>query len=140
MQLESYRSTSGPLEFRLSVFSTLVSTRHLRKSADSIRDRARSGMALRRQHPRKGPCRRVQSDRRTSCTSHGTHQGRSKHQDSCPGQRALHKLSSLPCPLGTTPTFHWQKSSLSACQKTLHSSPTKPMIALHSDTQRALEE
>src|SRR5215469_2420504 len=37
------------------------------------------------------------------------------------------KLSSLPCPLGTTPTFHWQKSSLRACHKTLHSSPTKPM-------------
>src|SRR6516162_4796036 len=36
MQLESYRSTSGPLEFRLPVFSTLVSTRHLTKSADSI--------------------------------------------------------------------------------------------------------
>src|SRR5262249_28917425 len=61
MQLESYRSTSGPLEFRLPVFSTLVSTRHLKKSADSIRARARSGMALRRQHPRKGPRRRVQS-------------------------------------------------------------------------------
>jgi hypothetical protein len=45
-------------------------------------------MALRRQHPRKGPCRRVQSGRRTSCTSHGPHQGRSKYQDSCLGQRA----------------------------------------------------
>src|SRR5215469_2420502 len=92
MQLESYRSTSGPLEFRLPVFSTLVSTRHHKKSADSIRARARSGMALRRQHPRKGPCRRVQSGRRTSCTSHGTHQRRSKHQDACPshaGSQAL---------------------------------------------------
>ena len=39
MQLESYRSTSGPLEFRLPVFSTLVSTRHFTKSADSIRAR-----------------------------------------------------------------------------------------------------
>ena len=37
----------------IPVFSTLVSTRHLTKSADAIRARARSGMALRRQHPRK---------------------------------------------------------------------------------------
>src|SRR6516164_3625688 len=102
MQLESYRSTSGPLEFRLSVFSTLVSTRHLRKSADSIRAQARSGMALRRQHPRKGPCRRVQSSRRTSCTSHGTHQGRAKHQDSCSRQCSL--ASYRHCPV------QWERS------------------------------
>jgi hypothetical protein len=89
MQLESDRSTSSPLQFGVPIFSSLVSTRHLTKSADSIRARARSGMALRGQHPRKGPCRRVQSGRRTSCTSHGRQQGRFKHQDSCPSQRAL---------------------------------------------------
>jgi hypothetical protein len=31
MRLESYRSTSGPLEFLVPVFSTVVSTRHLKK-------------------------------------------------------------------------------------------------------------
>jgi transposase len=39
--------------------------------------------------PRQGSCRRIQSCRRTSLRSHRTHQGRSKYQDSCPGQCAL---------------------------------------------------
>src|SRR6516165_858571 len=43
MQLESYRSAASPLEFGVPVFSWLVSTRHLTKSADAIRARACSG-------------------------------------------------------------------------------------------------
>jgi hypothetical protein len=50
------------------------------------------------------------------------------------------KLSSLPCPLGTTPTCHWQKSSLSACQNTLPSLATKAMIARPSGRQLPLKE
>ena len=46
MQLESYRSTTGPLELCVPVFPSMVSPRHATKSPDSIRAGAGSGVAL----------------------------------------------------------------------------------------------
>src|ERR1700675_4665793 len=57
-----------------------------------------------------------------------------------PSSMHARNLLSLPCPVGTKPTFPWRQSSRTACYKILPLLATKPMIAPPSDRQRPPRE
>src|SRR6202790_1677945 len=59
---------------------------------------------------------------------------------SMPSSMLARNLLSLPCPVGTKPTFPWRQSSRTACYKILPLLATKPMIAPPSDRQRPPRE